>query len=304
MRRPDFFLIGAPKCGTTALSEYLRGHPKIFFSVPKEPHYYCTDFSEKFRILTSEDEYAACFRGADEGHLAVGEGSVWYLFSDVAVANILAEHPRARFIVMVRNPLDMVCSFHVQAVFSRDETVEDFETAWRMQDERALGRGIPPSCREPRWLQYRKIAALGSQVDRLLRGVPREQVKVIVFDDFVRDAGSVYCEVLSFLGVPSDSRDTFPQINESRAHRSTLLGNFLQRPPRRLVALALRARDALGIERLGVLDYLTRANTLRARPQLLSAQMRKELVTVFREDVLLLSRLIGRDLTHWLVDNG
>lgn len=304
MRQPDFFIIGAPKCGTTALSEYLRSHPRIYFSVPKEPHYYCTDFSERFRTIYSKEQYAECFQGADERHLAVGEGSVWYLFSDAAVPSILASHPEAKFVVMVRNPLDMVRSFHAQAVFSRDETIEDFETAWRMQNRRAEGRGIPPTCREPRILQYRKVASLGWQYGRLLRCVSRRQVMAIVFDDLVGDPSAVYHDVLSHLGVPVDSRDSFPRINESRAHRSKLIGNFLQRPPRALVEVALKARNAIGIERLGVLDYLTRVNTRRAKLQPLSIRMHEELVTAFRDDVLLLSQLIGRDLTHWLGGNG
>ena len=73
--RPNFFIVGAPKCGTTALSHYLRQHPRIFFSLPKEPHYFATDLP-RYRMVTHEPAYLEYFRGAGPQHTAVGEGSV------------------------------------------------------------------------------------------------------------------------------------------------------------------------------------------------------------------------------------
>ena len=88
-RRPDFFILGAPKCGTTALSEYLRRHPRVFVSRPKEPHYFCADFDYYYAPgQRTEEHYLRLFAEADEGHLAVGEASVWYLYSEDAARNI------------------------------------------------------------------------------------------------------------------------------------------------------------------------------------------------------------------------
>ena len=111
---PNFFIIGAPKCGTTALSEYLRTHPDVFFSEPKEPNYFNSDVvSKKLYYYTSLEDYLEkCFSGA-EGYKAVGEGSVRYLSSAVAVDNILKLYPNAKFIIMLRNPVDLGYSlFH------------------------------------------------------------------------------------------------------------------------------------------------------------------------------------------------
>ena len=74
MRKPNFFIVGAPKCGTTALSEYLREHPQVFMSRPKEPHHFATDMP-RYRFTKNEADYLDLFSGADDSHTAIGEAS-------------------------------------------------------------------------------------------------------------------------------------------------------------------------------------------------------------------------------------
>ena len=105
--RPDFFLVGAPRCGTTALAEYLGRHPAIGFSEPKEPHFFAADFP-RHRIAETEAEYARCFPAADDRLRAVGEGSVWYLYSRESAANIAAYAPDARILALtLRKPFGL-----------------------------------------------------------------------------------------------------------------------------------------------------------------------------------------------------
>ena len=74
-RRPDFFILGAPKCGTTALSEYLRQHPRVFVSRPKEPHYFCADFDYYYAPgQRSEEHYLRLFAEAGRGPPRGGRG--------------------------------------------------------------------------------------------------------------------------------------------------------------------------------------------------------------------------------------
>ena len=70
--KPNFFIIGAPKCGTTALSEYLRSHPSVLISEPKEPHYFSTDIDTRYAIRDLEG-YRACYAGASAAHQLIGE---------------------------------------------------------------------------------------------------------------------------------------------------------------------------------------------------------------------------------------
>ena len=300
MARPDFFIIGAPKCGTTALSEYLRQHPKIGFSTPKEPIYFALDFP-KARNFTEEGEYLGkCFghcRG--QGYLAIGEGSTAYFFSEYAVPNILEFEPDAKIIVMLRNPVDMIHALHGQKLLSLEDDVADFETAWALQEKRARGESLPRFCLEPALLQYARLGKLGSHLQRIFSQVPERQRKVLLFDDFQKDTRWVYLVVLEFLGVPPDDRVEFPRINESRKFLLHRLYEFSHRPPERLVKWAFLVRDALGIERLDILSRLQKWNVKPARRKPLSPDMRKTLVAEFSDDIDLLSELLHRDLSHW-----
>ena len=86
MKRPDVFIVGAFKAGTTALYEYLRAHPQVFMSVPKEPMYFGTDLTPRYRRMT-EAEYLKLFDAAQPAQHA-GEASPWYLYSTAAAREI------------------------------------------------------------------------------------------------------------------------------------------------------------------------------------------------------------------------
>src|SRR6056297_3072691 len=135
IKKPNFFIIGAPKCGTTSMARYLGEHPDIFFSDPKEPNFFNTDFSDEYRKVTNIKDYLKLFRGADK-YKRVGEGSVMYLFSKEAISNILEFNPKAKFIVMTRNEVEMFRSLHLQLLSSLEENEKDPEKAWRLQKER------------------------------------------------------------------------------------------------------------------------------------------------------------------------
>ena len=81
MKKPNFFIIGAPKCGTTALARYLSEHNDIFMCQPKEPNYFSSDLPMRQPGVESIDEYLNLFSDADDSCKAVGEASVWYLYS-------------------------------------------------------------------------------------------------------------------------------------------------------------------------------------------------------------------------------
>lgn len=164
---PNFFIVGAPKCGTTAVSEYLRNHPSIFMSFPKEPHHFSDDFAQ-FREYRRLDDYMKLFRGRTQDHLIVGEASVWYLYSSSAVKSIYEFNKDAKILVMLRNPIDFVCSLHSQLLFAFNEDRPDFAEAWNLQEDRAKGINLPKTCIAPQFLQYRAVAKFGAQLEHFL----------------------------------------------------------------------------------------------------------------------------------------
>jgi hypothetical protein len=298
--KPNFFIVGAPKCGTTALYEYLRPHPHIFMPEIKEPHFFAKDLGSYPRIQTLE-QYNQLFAGSTEQHLRVGEASVYYLRSTVAIANIHAFNPEAKLIAMFRNPVEMVYSLHAQLLYVGEESEPDFETAWRMQERRRKGVEVPPRTRSPLLVQYQQVGQFGTQVQRLLSSFPRSQVKFILYDDFAASPQLIYDEVIQFLEIPHDGKTEFPRINESKRARLDWLQRFSQKPPAGLRSAFRSLKRAVGSEGVAeVKKKIVALNTVKERRSPLSPAFRAELVDTFREEVVLLGRLLGRDLSHWV----
>ncbi len=297
MRKPDFFIVGAGRCGTTALYEYLRAHPRVFMPVVKEPRFFADDMPGLMNRVASLREYLRLFGGAGPRHLAVGEASPQYMYSRSAIGNIREFEPDARLIVMLRNPVDMACSAHTECVYWFVEDEPDFEKAWQLQPLRRRGLCVPRACSQVTVLLWADMARLGLQVERLLDVFPRQQVKFILFEDFARDTRAVYEDVLGFLGVPSDGRRRFPRVNESRRNRIGWFGRLLLNPRPGLVPLRSYALKTPVLARFWSLAQ--RLNTAPVERRPLSPEFRRELVEEFRDDVERLSALIGRDLSHW-----
>ncbi len=303
VRFPDFYIFGAPKCGTTALYEYLSRHPGVAMSSVKEPQYFCTDFPDILQVHGGEAGYLRLWKDARPGQLR-GEGSVWYLFSKAAAANVAAVRPDARIVVMLRDPVEAAHAMHMQGRLTMREDTDSFAEAWDLQDERAAGRRLPAYCPFPESLQYRDAYTYTPQIERLWSIFPKEQVKIVLFDDFKADPGAVYREVVAFLGLPAHELDEYPRINEARAYRSHPLIRFLTSPPAFLRPLVLPTKKFLN--RLGFKPSKVLTATLSdagPRERLAPADQAR-IADAFRDDVAALSRLIGRDLSGWLKPAG
>jgi hypothetical protein len=299
--RPNFFIIGAPKCGTSSLTEYLRPHPSIFLSV-KEPHYFDIDYAKCEKLTLSF--YLSLFSKADPHiHKAIGEGSVSYLFSKVAVPEILKFNPDAKFIVMLRNPIDMIRSMHSFLYFQGVETVHDFEAAWRLEEGRRNGKSIPVTCWEPKQLFYSEWGKLGEQIERLFSTARRDNTKIILFDDFVANTRSIYEDLLAFLEVPADARQDFPVVNENREVRWPWLQQSLGFSINYFRQLRSVSRLSLGFGK-GWFQRLLLMNSISAPRGPISPALCAELAGFFQADVAKLSRLLGRDLSHWVSNHS
>jgi len=299
MKKPNFFIIGAPKCGTTTLNNILRSHPQIFVPLSFEPQFFCSDFPEI--IDYTMETYLDLFKDADDSHLAVGEKSTIYLYSETAVKNILDFDPDARLIVMLRNPVDLIYSWHSQLFFTYMENVSDFETAWSLQDARRQGKQISKQCKLPFSLQYREIGKLGEYMQRLYATAPREQIMTILMDDMHADTEKTYREVLEFLNVPFATMRDERRLNANRRHRSRLLGLLLAHGTSSPLRRFGRWIAGLpGLRKLPIKRTLAELNKKQVKREPLSAAFRQVLIAEFREDILNLEKVIDRDLGHWL----
>lgn len=301
MRKPDFFIVGAPRCGTTALYTWLRQHPDVFMPARKEPRFFAVDLDsgaphEARYFVRSEEEYLRLFEPAGAARRA-GEATALYLFSTAAARRIHHFCGNARIIVMIRNPVDLMYAFHAHRYANGNEDIADFGEALASEEARCRGEKIPPGAHVPRALQYREVARLSPQIERYLETFGQERVHTIVLDDLARDAGSVYRAALRFLDVDASGEPPSGVVNPSKRVRIDFVRDAVEKPSegvRRLSrrVLPLRAREAMK-------RTVRWWNVARAPRPAMDPALRRALLAEFTPEIERLGQLVGRDLSHW-----
>ena len=296
---------GAPRCGTTAMVRYLGAHPAVCASQPKETHFFlATDSADD--IARSREIYRRNhFPNFAPEHELLLDGSISYLYRPEAAARALSVFPEARFLIMLRNPVDLVHSYHSRLLFYRQETEADLNRAWILQDVRRDGQQIPWTCSDPKMLDYREVGSLGRNLAAFVNAVGRDRCLWLFFDDFLSDPLSSYRQVLAFAGLPYDGRTAFPRKAPHRAYRSKWL-QFVNSGAFLMPFLPVNPKSTALYGRLA---RLTRP--LRRRLRLMNAShkpraqlddaTRAMLVQAFDDDIATLERLTGRSLGAWRV---
>jgi hypothetical protein len=300
IKKPNFFIIGAPKCGTTSLSEYLRTHPDIYFSNPKEPHYFNKDMLNEHKNHFTEKKYLKkCFTDSTR-YKAVGEGTAMYLFSKEAVPNILKFNPEAKFIIMIRNPIEMFFSFFSTLFIQLVENQKDPQRAWELQENRAKGKSIPLGRKHSELLQYGQICKLGEQIERLFENVPnKKNIIIIEFEEFKKNTKKCYEDVLVFLGLKTDNKNNFSIYNKGAQFKNIAIAKILHLMGQGLLGkTSQKMKKMLKIKHWCFSVKIARWNSKNIEFKQ-NKKFEEKLISYFRDDIKKLSEIIGKDLSHW-----
>lgn len=291
MRTPNFFIVGAPRCGTTAMFNYLKAHPDIAMATYKEPHYFGSDLvGLRFELFRGRlEQYLSLFSHAKHEKM-VGEASVYYLFSHKAAAEIHAFDPSAKIIIMLRSPIEVLESFYEQVRFTGDMSFPSFEAMWY---EVAAYRNHPTVESRKRFLSGEGVR-FSEQVARYLSIFDHAQVHIIIYDDFKRVTSQSYRDTLAFLGVDTGFQPEFKVINARQKARFPLLRRILS--SKRLIQVGTRI-PALALPIYRLLKVL---NSTPTHWPMIPADLLDLLKAELRPDVEALSALVNRDLTHWV----
>jgi hypothetical protein len=303
-RVPDFFIIGQPKSGTTALYEMLRRHPQIFMPERKEPVYLASDLHAGLwatvpsRPRTLAD-YLALFAPA-RADQRVGEASTPYLWSHTAAANIAELAPRARVIAIMREPASFPRSLHLQLLQNHIETENNLGRAIALEPARRDGRQLPDNCLFPEALMYSERLAYVEQLRRYDRQLAREQMLVLAYDDFWRDNEATVRKVLQFLDVADDVPMERLEANPTVRVRSKRLEDLLRVAPLGTGSLARVAKSAVKSVTSRRLRHsalrLARRRVLYTQPPPADDEVMLGLRRRFKGEVVALSDYLGRDL--------
>jgi hypothetical protein len=305
-RAPDFFIVGHPKCGTTALYEMLRGHPEIYMPDVKEPHFFMTDVRYR-NAPTTLDDYLLLFAAAKPGQ-RVGEASVLYLWSRNAARDIAMLNPAARIIAIFREPADFLRSLHLQMVETYVEIENDFSRALSLENVRRQGRHIPRSAlNQEQLLFYSDYVHYVEQLRRYDTLFSPANIMILIYDDFRRDNQTTLRRVLRFLDVDdthsivSTEANPTVRVRAPRLHQAVHAVSVGDGPLARAIKTGIKTviprgirRSILGLIQQGLLD------SDRSSPD---EELMTELRRRFEPEVIALSEYLDRDLVKlWEYD--
>ncbi len=297
MRRgPGFFIIGAPKCGTTALQTYLAKNPAIYMPDLKECHYFATDLISANDYFRSAGRYTELFAEATDEKV-VGEASVLYLYSKVAASNIYQFNPEAKIIVMFRDPIEAIQAYHAQLVYAGHEPFQDLAAALSAEQKRKQNGCGSGGSRFRGLLFYEDVMRWAEQLERYLLLFRRSHLHVILYEEFKENTAQVYRDTVRFLGVPDDGQTEFVPVNMSKRARCTALNRFFYRSP---LGLRLKVQQLLPEPaRHWVTQVIKQLLTKYERRKLINAGLQADLRAKYAPEVQRLSQLLNCSLEQW-----
>jgi hypothetical protein len=299
---PNFLVIGAGNAGTTSLYHYLDQHPEVFMSPVKEPKFFALEGglpdyqgpgdrwvmtqTSTNRAVTDLEEYRALFRGV-RGEKAVGEASPAYLCNPDAPKSIKRHVPEAKLIAVLRDPAERAYSAYMHQVRDGRETLP-FAEALDAEERRTAANWAPA------W-RYKAEGLYCGNLARYFELFGRERVRVYLYEDLGADPRGVMRDAYRFLGVDASFEpDTSQRHNMSGVSKNGFLVSLVRK--RHPVKTAIKPLVPATVRRRLVSGLQKR---VLSRPPF-PPEVRRELVEAYREDVLRLEDLLGRDLSAWL----
>lgn len=294
IKKPSFFIVGAPKSGTTSLDYHLNLHPNIFMG-KKELHFFGTDLPLKQDHLTLE-KYLQYFKQANKND-TIGESSVWYLYSKLAAQEIFNFNPNAKIIIILRNPSEMLPSLHSQFLYNGDETITNFEEALhfdikRLKEKKKIeGKGF---VNRPGFFESVDYYQM---VKRYLDTFPKANVLILKYDDLQTNYLKTYHQTLNFLGLESFN-PPIKKINSNKSIKIQALHNLDKHPPtvlKKLFRTVVPKKDLRHKIMLTIGKY-----NIKEKPRpALDSNIITFIKTKTKPSLIQLEKLINQDISNW-----
>ncbi|MEZ7189890.1 sulfotransferase domain-containing protein [Pseudoalteromonas sp. DY56-GL22] len=289
------FIAGSPKCGTTALYSILNRSKIIFFPEYKEPHFFADDLGGYKAHDNIGDFHSLYSKLKDEK--IVGDASIFNLYSNSALKNIKNYNPDAKIILMLRNPVDAVPSFHGQLLYTQDENIESLEEAWDLSGKRVKGVNALETCKCEKILDYKKIYCYGTQLEKLYSIFDREQVHVVIYDKFKNDYEGELVKLFSFLDIKYEFIEN-EIVNENTKNRINWFARLLRRPPKFLVILK---RLIMGRGENFIYRFLLNLNTKKKLRDPVSDELKYRIYLNYKSEIAALESILGMKLDEWKI---
>ena len=289
---PNFLIIGAPKAGTTTLYNYLKQHPQIYMSSIKEPHFFsygCDNKpTTKLSFISNWEEYQTLFQKVSE-QTAIGEASTSYLYHPRAAERIHHYLPNAQLIAILRDPAESTYSKFLMDyrwqfdIYSQRNPLEDFAQA--IKQSPAVQRS---------GLYYKKLQCYFALFNK-------KQLKICLFEDLKREPNALLQDIFQFLEVDEKFcvNKSIPVYNSGGVPKNKIIYTSLNKLRKKFnTTLSPFVPDSFHKPIYNF--YFSLRNLNLVKPPLLPLEMRRQLIEIFREDILQLQDFLQRDLSRWL----
>ncbi|MBU0761506.1 MAG: sulfotransferase [Candidatus Altiarchaeota archaeon] len=308
VKKPNFFIVGQPRCGTTAIYLSLKAHPQIYMPEIKEPSFFSKDLNAKsmsntLAFVKSYDGYLQLFENVKD-EIVIGEASTNYLYSKVAAKEIYKFNHAAKIIIILREPIDFLssyCQFVKCSVLEKNPDVLEYikclEDALNVEEPRKK----TDKRHKTKLLPYYEIIKYAEQIKRYYKYFPKDQVKIIIYDDFREDNKKILGEILSFLGADTHYPINVPKANTSKTVRDTNISAFFKFFFKTFISRVYSSRELyffLKKLRLNSVYRLLFNNVyLKNNPdKRIDESLRLKLMKKYKTEVVKASELIGINL--------
>ncbi|MEO1340384.1 MAG: sulfotransferase, partial [Cyanobacteria bacterium J06635_13] len=297
--KPNLFIVGQPKSGTTALHQFLGQHPEIYMSSIKEPHFFCSDFhlesdraygKQRFFDFRSESAYLQLFNKAKNVKIA-GESSTNYLYSQVAAEKIYNFNPDAKIIIILREPAKFLYSLHSHYVKFTEENEPDFLTALSLESKRREEEEFLSSrVTSPSYLYYSQRIQYYQQVKRYCDRFDPKQIKVVIFEEFKSANETIFKEVLEFLEVDSSFTPEYAVVNVNKEVKFKSINSLINNPLVKSISKNLLSQEFNEFVRDNIVEkFLWHQAPKVKMPAAIQAQLREQ----YRPEVVKISELLA-----------
>lgn len=281
-KRPNFFVVGAPKAATSSLNKYLGQHPDIFIPRIKEPHYFSypevSDTYYRIRHITYENEYLKLYKDMLCQKIA-GDISPSYLFYRSAAERIKRFDSDARIIIVLRNPVERAISHYLMDVREGIQR-EALSTFFKKTESNRLY-----------FKEYIEIGMYYGQVKNYLEEFGQKQVLVLLYDEIYKSPAQTLEKIYRFLGV---NADFVPDLSVMYNTHQMLKYKFLRTiKNRQLVKSIVQVLPGM------MKSYLKGRLIMTEKPAF--REEKKQLREIYYEDIQKLSKLLSLDLGSWLI---
>jgi len=287
MIKPNFLIVGAAKSGTVSLYYYLNEHSKVCLPI-KESFFFTSEFFES--SFNSVEEYLHLFEKCKGSRFGEAGTSYLYYYKET-IPKIKELVGDIKIIAILRNPVDRAYSNYTHFVRDGNEDLS-FEAALEAEEKRmAEGRHF--------MFHYKRMGLYANQIESYQKAF--SNVKVVLYDDLVADPVKLMQDLYEFLGVDSTFvPDTSTRFNVSGKPKNKglqkLFRYLLFEPSwfEKILKPLYRPFESK------IASFLHRRMQKNVQPkEEMNPETRKKLQEFFKEDILRLEKLIGRDLSMW-----